>query len=264
MSSLAKSYRRVRSVGIVTAAATAARRLTGLSAPRGLAVFLSRFDNLRTIEIGGPSGPFMRRGIFPVYGRIRACDNVNFASSTLWTGPTGCREVYAPEGRLLGRNLIGEAASLGTIPDAEYDSLLASHVLEHTANPIRALLEWKRILKSPGVMALIVPDGRRTFDHSRAVTPLSHLKTDYLNNTGEDDSTHFEEVLAKHDMKRDPELGSREELISRARSNLELRSIHHHVFSRDSLIALLQELGLTVDFSALAQPFHIIAVVRTQ
>lgn len=40
------------------------------------------------------------------------------------------------------------------------DYIVCSHGLEHLENPIRAIKEWKRILKSCGLLIVIVPDAR--------------------------------------------------------------------------------------------------------
>jgi ubiquinone/menaquinone biosynthesis C-methylase UbiE len=44
--------------------------------------------------------------------------------------------------------------------DGELDFVVARHNLEHYVDIIKTLLEWKRVLKSGGVMALVVPDER--------------------------------------------------------------------------------------------------------
>lgn len=46
------------------------------------------------------------------------------------------------------------------VEDERYDFVYASHVLEHLNNPIKALLEWRRILKVGGRIILIMPDCR--------------------------------------------------------------------------------------------------------
>jgi SAM-dependent methyltransferase len=43
------------------------------------------------------------------------------------------------------------------LPDESIDLIIASDVLEHLAEPGRALSEWKRVLKSDGMMIIFVP-----------------------------------------------------------------------------------------------------------
>lgn len=59
--------------------------------------------------------------------------------------------------------------------DNIWDFVLASHVLEHFYNPIKALKEWYRVTKPGGFICLIVPDKRRTFDRHRQNTTLDEL-----------------------------------------------------------------------------------------
>jgi SAM-dependent methyltransferase len=51
--------------------------------------------------------------------------------------------------------------------------VLASHVIEHFPDPIRALEEWLRVAREKVV--LFVPHRDRTFDRDRPVTPVDEL-----------------------------------------------------------------------------------------
>jgi len=46
------------------------------------------------------------------------------------------------------------------VRDDTFDFIYASHVLEHVFNPVKALIEWKRVLKPAGRLILIMPDCR--------------------------------------------------------------------------------------------------------
>src|SRR6266481_1911809 len=106
------------------------------------------------LEIGGPSGIFSRNHLIPVYNQCRGIDSCNFSSQTIWSDPTD-RSKLAPH---RGKRFVAEACDLSMIPDGAYDFVLASHVLEHVANPLRALQEWKRVLVPEGTVLVIVPD----------------------------------------------------------------------------------------------------------
>jgi ubiquinone/menaquinone biosynthesis C-methylase UbiE len=109
------------------------------------------------LEIGGPSEIFST--VFRVYDKIEHLDIVDFSDSSIWH----------PKSRSV---IVSEATDLKV--DGPYDLVMASHVLEHIANPLKAVLEWKRV--SPGGHIVIVtPVKERTFDHNREATPFDHL-----------------------------------------------------------------------------------------
>jgi SAM-dependent methyltransferase len=53
------------------------------------------------------------------------------------------------------------------------DFVLASHVIEHFPDPIRALNEWVRVARR--YVVVIVPHRERTFDRDRELTPVTEL-----------------------------------------------------------------------------------------
>jgi len=88
---------------------------------------------------------------------------------------------------------IADAHELPKINDASMDYVCSSNVLEHLTNPIKAILEWMRILKPGGIIWLKIPDKRKTFDKNRARTKLDHLIIDYKNGVPFDDPTHVDD-----------------------------------------------------------------------
>lgn len=242
-----------------------ARRLPGMHV-----AFCGDFRGFVTdkvgLEIGGPSGTFADGGILPVYRYVKGLDNVVFTSTTVWEGTRG-------EGRTFtfrkdgptGMNYIAEAADLRCITDGTYEFLLAAHCLEHVANPLKALQEWKRILKPGSRLAVIVPNFRKTFDHRRQPTAVSHMLDDFQRGVGEDDATHIAEILRFHDLSRDKSAGTFEQFKVRALKNFEYRCLHHHVFDERNSRELLELAGLTVLAVGTAMPHHIAleAVVET-
>jgi SAM-dependent methyltransferase len=79
--------------------------------------------------------------------------------------------------------------------DASLDFVIASHVIEHVRNPLRALHEVHGKLKSGGRLVLIVPDMRRTFDRRRPCTSLDHLVLDYESPDRGRDLEHYVEFF---------------------------------------------------------------------
>jgi ubiquinone/menaquinone biosynthesis C-methylase UbiE len=65
------------------------------------------------------------------------------------------------------------------LPDGSQDFIVSSHVLEHFYNPVKALLEWYRLLRPGGIIFMIVPHKERTFDKPHPRTPLRHLVEDF-------------------------------------------------------------------------------------
>src|ERR1051325_1041366 len=67
--------------------------------------------------------------------------------------------------------------------DNSLDYVVASHVLEHVANPVAALAEWHRVLGPEGIIYLVVPDRRHTWDRGRPLTSVEHMLDDFLAGT---------------------------------------------------------------------------------
>lgn len=69
------------------------------------------------------------------------------------------------------------------LPDESQDFIVSSHVIEHFPNPIKALIEWDRLVKPGGIIFMIVPHKERTFDKEKECTLLEHLIEDFRNNS---------------------------------------------------------------------------------
>lgn len=80
----------------------------------------------------------------------------------------------------------------GIAPES-LDFIAACHVIEHTTDPIGALVRSAARLRPGGHIALVVPDKERTFDRARPTTPLDHLIADYESPSRERDQLDFQE-----------------------------------------------------------------------
>ena len=194
------------------------------------------------IEIGGPSVPFEL-----IYNISKQCDGVNYDVSTVWGDNS--KKVYEWESNAIGKQIIAEATDLSIIPNDYYDFVLSSNNLEHIANPIKALYEFKRILKSKGIIILLLPDKRNSFDHNREDTCFNHLLSDYNTDVDEHDMTHLNEILKKHDLSLDKEAGTFEQFKSRSLDNYKNRCLHHHVFSTELLADIADYFELKVIYN---------------
>jgi len=215
------------------------------------------------IEIGGPSQIFSANGIFPVYPIAGHLDNCNFGGTTVWEGVIQEGHTFRfARNKPAGRQYVVEATAMGCIPSAGYDFVLSSHVLEHTANPILALSEWIRLLKDQGLLVLLLPHKDGTFDHRRPVTTMQHLIADFDAGMAEDDLTHMPEIIALHDLDRDPEAGDLAAFKARSLRNADNRCFHHHVFDTRLAVRLVDHMGLQIRAVEAIRPMHILVVAQ--
>ena len=189
------------------------------------------------LEIGPGHVPF------PVAAGVR----VTYADRTI----EGGRDANFPE--LIGRphgpdaqvDLDLDRDGLRAFPDASFDGVVASHLIEHLANPVAALVEFWRVLRPGGRLVLLVPDRDHTFDAGRAPTPLAHVLDEHRHGVTEVDDAHIREFCAAlyagpviHPPEvrawHDPERLDGERLDLHRR-----RSIHVHCWSPEEFATLL-------------------------
>lgn len=221
------------------------------------------FEDKVGLEIGGPSSLFGRGSALPVYGLGRRFDNCNFAESTAWVQDQQSGETFVfDEFKRPGNQFFAEASSMDVVSDEAYDFAVSSHCLEHLANPLLALQEWRRVLKSGGALLLVLPHKDGTFDRLRPVTQLSHLIADYSHHTPETDLTHLDEVLRLHDLTRDPGSPDFETFKARCEANAIHRCIHHHVFNTPLAVELVDWADFQIVNVQLLRPFHIVVLAQ--
>lgn len=88
----------------------------------------------------------------------------------------------------------GHATSL-PFHDHSLDYVIASHVLEHVGNPVAALAEWYRVLRPGGIIYLVVPNRRVTWDRARPLTTVDHMLDDFVARTTAADATHIDDFV---------------------------------------------------------------------
>jgi SAM-dependent methyltransferase len=120
------------------------------------------------------------------------------------------------------------------------DFIIACHVIEHVANPVKAIIDSLNVLKPGGKIVLIVPDMRKTFDRDRKLTEISHLMLDFQAPSRERDFNHFLDfytlAMPLQDPSRAPEIAKENHLID--------FPIHYHTFTHKSFRKLLAEVQL--------------------
>lgn len=220
------------------------------------------------IEVGGPSPIFTHKASIPTYSHAYSIDNVNWSSNTLWSSHNEGGPFAPYKGSPLGREYIFDSTEFPESFDGKYDFMQCSHVLEHIANPAKAILSWRKILKKNGVAIIIVPNKKFTYDIDRPFTSLEHLVGDYISNVSEDDNTHFSEIIQLHNFAHDNTYGGknpdRTAWATEVNNNLNSRKVHHHCFSGDILVDLVTLCGFRVIELDMFLPHHIAVIaVRT-
>jgi SAM-dependent methyltransferase len=201
----------------------------------------------RGLEIGGPSPVFGAGGLLPVYPVLATLDGIQVPlARNLWSGEVTEGPYETGQAGLGGRLWLREATDLGSLETDSYDVVLSSHVIEHLANPLRALREWLRVLRPGGHLLTVIPHKEGCADHRRPTTTLGHLVQDELDRVGEDDLTHADEAIRLHDLGRAPLDRPLAAYRERTLANAEFRALHHHVWTTRSALQVLDHVGLEV------------------
>ncbi len=169
-------------------------------------------------------------------------------------------------GSSLRVDYLTDAANLHFAGDGDFDFVCSCHVLEHLANPLKAIYEWMRVIKQEGIIYCATPDKRFTFDHLRKRTTLDHIVSDFQNNVGHNDLTHLNDVLLNYDYalaqvtKQDVLRMVTDYYSSVKNGGTALYQPHHHVFVKDDLVALFKYAKLEVFFAYLeGMTAHVVA-----
>jgi len=132
-------------------------------------------------------------------------------------------------------DLVDDGEQLSAVQSASQDFVIACHFLEHCQDPIGAINAWLRILREGGVVLLVVPDKRFTFDRNRPITRLPHHLRDALEGPSVSRSQHYLEWVQCIE-------GSTGEAAIQRAAQLETTSysIHFHVWDFAALQTLLE------------------------
>ena len=83
-----------------------------------------------------------------------------------------------PASEIIEPDVLEDGFELRSIPTGSQDFVIASHVLEHSPNPIGVLQNWSRVTRAGGVLYVIVPIAESCFDAGREATTLAHWVED--------------------------------------------------------------------------------------
>lgn len=159
---------------------------------------------------------------------------------------------------------VADAANLSFAADETLGFVCSSHVLEHLANPLKAIAEWKRVIKKGGIIYAGVPDKRYTFDCKRPRTPLSHLIEDFEKDIDQADKTHVSEFLEKF-YESNPCHDGMEQRRENVRNNPESQ-VHHHVWITDDVKEIFEHMSLRIIYGPILHhgTIHIMAQKHRQ
>lgn len=138
-----------------------------------------------------------------------------------------------------------DVAGLGSIGDESFDVVIASHIIEHLANPFAALAEFRRVLRPEGRLVLIVPDRSRTFDAVRQPTTADHVLREFREGVTEVSDSHIREfcdAIYSQDPVHPPgvrEWYDPEALTPQLLDLHRRRSIHVHCWNPEEFLAAL-------------------------
>jgi SAM-dependent methyltransferase len=148
---------------------------------------------------------------------------------------------------------------LSVIADDTQDFVIASHVLEHLAEPIGFMAEIHRVLRAGGVTLILLPDRRRTEDRFRPPTPLDHLVAEHRAGVNEVSDAHLIEFLKDRGKRVKGTSQDRQRTLDTWRK----QSIHVHCWDAQEFLEVLlwgiEHLGEQwefVDGSLYEPPIH--------
>jgi SAM-dependent methyltransferase len=163
--------------------------------------------------------------------------------------------IGAPAGVQAQYDLNLDTDGLSAIDSATLDGVVASHVIEHVANPLAVLKEFSRVLRPGGKLLLVVPDRQYTFDAPRVPTPFSTVQAKFKAGVTEVDEQSIREfceaIYAQPPMHppqvrewHDPQKLDAERLALHRR-----RSIHVHCWSPEEFASLITASMLEISVS---------------
>ncbi len=166
------------------------------------------------------------------------------------------REHYPELGELdlVPVDVIGTAEDLSAFGDGSLDFVIANHLLEHLEYPIKALLEFQRVLRPGGVLYLALPDKRLTFDKRRELTTVEHLIEEEREGKAEENRRAHYVDWVRNVGDHDP--GAAAEAEADALMAIPY-SIHFHVWRPDTFLDFLS--AVRRDFGVVLEPIQFAA-----
>jgi SAM-dependent methyltransferase len=134
---------------------------------------------LKGLEIGALTSPLVVREDLKIGGEIYYLDHL----STDDLIKKYADDATVKKGDIVKVNFIcPDGDIVKATCQHKFDYVIASHVIEHSPNPLKFLADIHKILKPGGLLYLVVPDKRFTFDICRPETTFGALLEAFLSN----------------------------------------------------------------------------------
>lgn len=145
---------------------------------------------------------------------------------------------------LVNVDIVDDGEVLGSIGNSTQDFVIANHFLEHCQDPINAIENMLRVLKTDGILYLAIPDKRYTFDCDRPLTPIEHTLKYYEDGPSWSKRSHFEEWAKIIDkIQDDAEVKVRVDYLMDMGY-----SIHYHVWTQLEIFDLITTMKRNLNF----------------
>ena len=131
-------------------------------------------------------------------------------------------------------DVVDDGETLSSFADNSLDFIAASHFIEHTEDPVATLASHLRKLRPGGIVFLVVPDKRFTFDKSRPTTPIDHFHRDHRQGPDGSRMEHYREWARLVDQVPAGEVDAAAETNASRRF-----SIHFHTWTPTSFAEFL-------------------------
>jgi SAM-dependent methyltransferase len=178
------------------------------------------------------------------------------------------REEY-PESEgydLVPVDIVADGETLEPLEDASQDFIIAINFLEHCQDPIGTLGNFFRVIRSGGILFLVIPNRRGNIDVDRSETSIQHLVDDHEKGP---EISRWEHYLdwTRSILKVDDEAQAKsraEELLA------DSYSIHFHVFTEFETVELFSllrrryDVRFTIEHIANNASVETIVVVRKE
>jgi SAM-dependent methyltransferase len=189
------------------------------------------------IEIGALNAPLR----VPPAAHVRYVDRMSRVD-LIRTDESSLRVRGVDSSKVRSVDVVDDAERLSRFASDSLDFVIANHVLEHIEDPVLSLENMLRVLRPGGILLLVLPDPRHTFDARRPRTTIDHVLRDHLDGPEVSRWQHYEEWARLIE-------GLPEELVAARAGEFARDDAHHHfhVWELEDFLALLRALELPYD-----------------